>query len=276
MLNIIILAVIQGLTEFLPISSSGHLVLLHNVLDEDITSTYSKIIDISVHIGTLAAVILYFRHDVVRLLNGCLNLAKLNTKTNDAQLTLKLAIASIPVVIAGYILFQFNPTFFDSLFIMAWMTLVFGLVLYISDKRSQDTVKIDNFTFKQSFIYGLAQCAALIPGVSRSGITMTAGRFMGHSRVEAARFSLLMGMIAISGAGILASHSVIDSTTVEQSVFHILAVGMLVSFITAYIAILVMMRWISRASFTPFVIYRIILGCALLALLYSGTIPQDI
>jgi undecaprenyl-diphosphatase len=124
-------------------------------------------------------------------------------------------------------------------------------------------------------IYGLFQCLALIPGVSRSGITMTAGRFMGHSRVEAARFSLLLGMVAIAGAGLLTGLSLISGAAMYDGFLTMLSVGMAVSCVSAYIAIWLMMRWVSKSTFTPFVIYRIVLGTALLILLYSDIIPNN-
>ncbi|PCI00470.1 MAG: hypothetical protein COB76_03545 [Alphaproteobacteria bacterium] len=275
-LNVIILSVVQGLTEFLPVSSSGHLVLFHAFLDEEIALDHvSKIVDIAVHVGTLFAVMLYFWKDLWAVTRGGVHLLSLNTKTVEAKKAALLIIASVPVIIAGFVLFQFHPTLFDALLVMAWMMLIFGVVLYIADRRPEGREVVEGFTIKQAFLYGMAQCLALVPGVSRSGITMTAGRFLGHSRTEAARFSLLMGMVAIAGAGTLAGASLWGGAALTHEFLSVLAVGVGCSFIMAYGAIFLMMRWVERASFTPFVIYRVVLGVVLLGLLYGGIIPQD-
>ena len=182
---------------------------------------------------------------------------------------------SLPVIILGAILFQIDLTIFDSLAIVAWMTLIFGVVLYFADRLPESVEMNESPSIRQACIYGLFQCLALVPGVSRSGITMTAGRLMKHSRIEAARFSLLLGMVAIAGAGCLAAISLLSDVIISSDFWMILALGVLISCVAAYMAIYCMMQWISKASFTPFVIYRIILGIGLLMLLYSGVIPQD-
>jgi undecaprenyl-diphosphatase len=184
-----------------------------------------------------------------------------------------MIVASIPVILCGLALFLIDMTVFDAIKIMAWMTIIFGVVLYIADRQPQSDIKIENFTFKHAIIYGLFQCIALIPGVSRSGITMTAGRFMGHSRTQAARFSMMMGMVTITAAGTLGGVSVFQDSAITSQFLMMMSVGIIVSAITAYIAILCMMRWFNRnGSMTPFVIYRVILGGGLLALIYGGMI----
>lgn len=275
-LPIIILALIQGITEFLPISSSGHLVLAHYFLEEDVYTSpqHHKIMDIAVHVGTLIAVMLYFRADVAHLIKGGIHTVR-HQNTSDRRLFLSVLVGSLPVIILGAVLFQIDLTIFDSLAIVAWMTLIFGVVLYFGDRFPESVEMDESPSIKQSLIYGLFQCVALVPGVSRSGITITAGRLMKHSRVEAARFSLLLGMVAIAGAGCLAAVSLLSDIAISADFWMILALGALISCVAAYLAIYCMMRWISKASFTPFVIYRIILGISLLVLLYSGVIPQN-
>jgi len=147
-------------------------------------------------------------------------------------------------------------------------------VLYIADRRPEKkNITVENYSFRDALIYGLAQCIALIPGVSRSGITMTAGRFLGHSRVQAARFSLMMGMVTITAAGTLTGLDLFQDQAVTQDFIMMMGIGIIISFIAAYIAILFMMRWFSSAgSMTPFVIYRVILGIALLGLLHFDLI----
>lgn len=277
LLPIVILAIIQGITEFLPISSSGHLVLTHAALGDalSLNDLSEKRLDIAVHIGTLFAVILYFRKDFLSLIMGGLDLVRLNRSTINAQKTYLILISSIPVIVCGLGLFLFDPTVFDALHIMAWMTLIFGVVLYFADKIPEQTRTVEEYSLKEGIIIGLAQCLALIPGVSRSGITMTAGRFLGHSRIESARFSLLLGMVTISSAGALTGLSLIDDQSVTSEFLTMIVTGIIVSFLTAYAAILLMMKWLKNNSFMPFVIYRVVLGLLLLGLLYGGFIPEN-
>jgi undecaprenyl-diphosphatase len=171
-------------------------------------------------------------------------------------------------------MFSMDVTMFDSISVIAWTTLIFAILLYISDQFPQRVITIP--TKKQAFFYGLFQCLALIPGVSRSGITMTIGRFLGHDRVNAARYSMLLGMVAILGAGLLTANSLISHTNFTNDFWVILCVGAVASCITAYITIVVMMRWVKKASFTPFVVYRVILAGVLLFLIHNGMIPEKI
>ena len=276
-LPIVILAIIQGITEFLPISSSGHLVLAHAILNdaEHMNDLAQKRLDIAVHIGTLLAVIAYFHKDFISLIIGFSDMLFRKKDSINAKKAGLITIASIPVIICGFILFLLDPTLFDSLEIIAWTTLIFGILLYLTDKSPERTITIEQYSWKESLIYGIAQCFALIPGVSRSGITMTAGRFLGHSRVEAARFSLLMGMVTIAAAGLLTSLSLFKDETISNEFLTMLGVGIAVSFFTAYLSIFIMMRWLKNNSFKPFVVYRIILGIALLTIIYGGFIPEN-
>lgn len=274
-LPLIILALIQGVTEFLPISSSGHLVLVHHFFDDMATMTAieQKRLDIAVHIGTLLAVIGYFYRDFFDLFMGGRDILKFNFKSENAHKAKLIAISSIPVILCGSVLFVMDMTIFDSLHIIAWTTLVFGVVLYIADKRPQNDKTIQDFTIKHALIYGLFQCIALIPGVSRSGITMTAGRFMNHSRTESARYSLLMGMVTIAAAGVLTGVSVFKDSDVTNAFLTQMAIGIVLSFVAAYATLTVMMRWFkNNGSMTPFALYRVVLGLGLLGLIYSGFI----
>ena len=273
LLPLIILSIIQGITEFLPISSSGHLVLVHEFMDDGLSNIDQKRLDIAVHIGTLFAVIGYFRNDFKTLCCGGIDIIKGRFSTVNATLTKLIIIASIPIIIAGFILFSMDMTLFDNLHSIAWMSIIFGILLYIADKKHETSTVVQDFTVKHALFYGLAQCIALIPGVSRSGITMTAGRFLGHSRVEAARMAMMMGMVTIAAAGLLTSFSVMQDTTLSKDFMIIAGLGIILSFITAYLAIWVMMKWFAgQGSMTPFVIYRLILGGVLLGLIYGGVI----
>jgi len=269
LLHIIILAIVQGLTEFLPVSSSGHLVLAHAGLDQNHNQEWDKhiLMDVAVHVGTLMSVLLYFRKDLALMVSGVLSLFTKGLNHNGNTLTLKILIGSIPVIVAGYILNMIEPSWLLAVEIVAWTTLVFGIILWIADQRPQNDKSIDELKYRDAFLIGLSQCLALIPGTSRSGITMTTGRFLGYSRSECAHYSLLLGIIAISGAGALSGLTLMENPTLSIGKDIILAV--LLSFISGYIAIVVMMKWLEKSSFTPFAIYRIILGVGLLALIYG-------
>lgn len=265
--HILLLAVIQGLTEFLPVSSSGHLVLTHNLLgdaNQDLCWETNRMIDVAVHVGTLLAVLLYFRKDIFNMLGGILN------KDSDGfKMATHLIVASIPVIIAGFIIHKIEPSFLCMVEVMAWTTLIFGVVLWIAD-RFKTNKTLDQMGLSQAFIIGLSQTLALIPGVSRSGITMTSARFLGFSRVEAARFSLLLSIVAISGAGALSGLDLFQTGNLNLGNDVLIAVAL--SFITGWISITLMMKWLSNATFTPFAIYRIILGIVLLITIYGGVI----
>lgn len=269
--HIIILALIQGITEFLPISSSGHLVLFHALTgDEGIQGAWNENIlyDVAVHVGTLFAVLLYFWRDVWTMILGGVDMVKLQFSTARAQLFLCVVIGSIPVVFAGFALYLWQPDFLRSLQVMAWATLIFGIVLWVVDEKAPDNKDLGQLTWKNALVIGLAQILALIPGTSRSGITMIAGRALGFSRVEAARFSLFLAMVAISGAGILAGKDVFNSA--DMVLAHDVLLAAFLAFLSALGAIALMMRWLVTSTFKPFAIYRIILGIGLLAAIYSG------
>jgi len=269
--HIIILAVIQGLTEFLPVSSSGHLGLFHCFTDhcthwdnENLT------MDIAVHVGTLFSVIVYFWRDVLRMILGGKDIITGNIKSQNARLSIFIIISSIPVVLAGFLINIFQPDWLKTLYVIAWATLIFGIVLWWADTKNPDTRKIENLTLKDAVLIGLAQMLALIPGTSRSGITMTASRFLGFSRSESARYSLLMSIIAISGAGILIGLDLIKGGDVTLGLNAFIAV--IFSFISGFIAIAIMMRFLQSRTFTIFSVYRVILGGGLLIMLYTGVI----
>jgi len=263
--HILILALIQGISEFLPISSSGHLVITHYFLgneETDLCWQQNRVIDVAVHLGTLLSALLYFRRDILSISKNILA-----TKTAENNLLQNIIIASIPIIIAGFILQHLKLDLLCSIKMMAWMTLIFGILLYFSDKFKL-TRQLDSMNKKDAVLIGLSQALALIPGVSRSGITMTTARFLGFSRVESARFSLLLSIIAISGASVLTGFDIPIESLLNLSVEIILAIFL--AFLSGYIAIVIMMKWLSHATFTPFVIYRIILSIGLLMMIYGN------
>lgn len=264
--HIVILALVQGITEFLPVSSSGHLVLTHAVFgsngwQEDLT------MDIAVHVGTLLAVLLFFRKDIAAMFRGVPHLLKSPQKPGEeGRLLGMVLIASLPVIAAGFILNLWEPEWLRSPLTIAITTIVFGILLWWADQKPDDK-ELPALNGKQALFIGISQILALIPGTSRSGITMTAARYLGYSRVEAARFSLLLAIIAISGAGTLIGIELWVSQNMTLTLDALLAVA--IAFVAGWVSIALMLRWLEKATFTPFAVYRLILGVILLILVYK-------
>lgn len=263
LLHIAILALVQGITEFLPISSSGHLVLVPVLLE---WPDQGLVIDVAVHVGTLGAVMLYFWRDVALMIGG---LGRLATGRLDGggRLAAFVVVGTIPVIIAGFALNHFVPGGIRSIEVIAWTTLGFGIVLYLADRMGMTLRRMDHMGFVDAVIIGLAQVLALIPGTSRSGITMTAARGLGFERPDAARFSMLLSMPAILGAGVLKGVELYQSGDAALTASALIAAGL--ALISALIAIWAMMAWLRRSTFTPFVVYRVLLGGFLLAVAYG-------
>lgn len=268
LLHILLLAIVQGLTEPLPVSSSGHLVLTHRLLDGntiDMCWEQDRTLDVAMHVGTLFSVLAYYWRDVLAMIAGIFK-----PQSAGFGMAVNLVIASIPVVGAGLAIHMMQPSIVCLLEIMAWMLVVFGILLWVADKFSPAERTVEQMNWKHAILIGLAQCCSLMPGVSRSGATMTAGRFLGYKRIEAARFSLLLAVVAIAGAGTLTALDLIKDDNASLSNDAILA-GFF-ALIAGYGAITFMVKWLQRFTFTPFAIYRIILGIAVLAMIYSGAL----
>lgn len=260
--HIVVLAIVQGITEFLPISSSGHLVVTSQVMgwpDQGI------VIDIAVHVGTLVAVTLYFWRDVGRVVVGVLRLLTFRGGA-DARLAVTLLIATLPIVAVGFLARDVVGTLFRSVEVIAWATIGFAVVLWAADRIGMTLHRIEHVTPVSALIVGLAQVLALVPGTSRSGITMTAARFLGMERAEAARFSLLLSIPTIAGAGVLAGNDLWQAGDVRLGLDAAYAAAL--AMVAGLIAIAAMMRWLQSSGFGPFVIYRLALGGALLYWLY--------
>jgi undecaprenyl-diphosphatase len=264
LLALVLLALIQGVTEFLPISSSGHLALFPILTGE---TDQGLLIDVSLHIGTLAAVMVYFRAETGDALRGAGHLLIGRWGTAESRLALLLAIATIPVVIAGGILSLLGLTqAMRTTEVIAWASIVFGIALYLADMRGAQVKTAKDWGWRDAVAMGLAQAVALIPGTSRSGITMTAARALGYTRVEAARLALLMSIPTIFASGILATKDLVDAG--DQSLGLDAAIGAGLSFVAALLALSLMMRMLVTWSMTPFVIYRVALGVGLLIWIY--------
>lgn len=263
--HLLILALIQGITEFLPISSSGHLILLPNLTGME---DQGMVLDVAVHIGTLGAVVLYFWSDVQVALAGTGRLLKGRLDTPGANLALCLAVATVPVILFGLVL---KMTGLDealrSTAVIGWTMLVFGLVLYWADRTGAETKTAQDWSLRHAIVMGLWQAIALIPGTSRSGITITAARQLGYNRHDAARLSMLMSIPTILAAGTLAGADVV--TRLDAQAARDGAIAAALAFLSALLALTLMMRLLRSVSFTPYVIYRVILGLILLAIAYS-------
>ena len=205
-LHLLILAAVQGLTEFLPVSSSGHLVLACEVfdrlgLDQPIHAESDRlVIDIAVHVGTLLAVCLYFWRDIIDMLAGLLRLLA-GRRGPGARLAFHIILATVPLVAVGFMAKDVITTLLRDVEVIAWATFGFGILLWLGDRLGMTVRRVEHMGTGEAFVIGLAQVLALVPGTSRSGITMTAARFLGYERAEAARFSLLLAIPAILAAG---------------------------------------------------------------------------
>jgi undecaprenyl-diphosphatase len=262
LLHIIVLAVVQGITEFLPISSSAHLILVPIVFQ---WPDQGLLMDVAVHVGTLAAVMLYFWRDVLSMARGGFNLLT-GRRDDNTRLVILLVVATIPVIIAGLLL-KGHMDGMRDIRLIGWTTLVFGFLLYFADRFGGTARGSGQIGMRDAVMIGLAQAVALVPGTSRSGVTMTVARALGIARPDAARFALLMSIPTLIAAGSLEGYDLYkqsDPVLTEAAVF---AVGL--SFVTALVAIALLMAWLRRATFTPFVVYRVILGVILLAFGYG-------
>ncbi len=269
-LPLIILALIQGLTEFLPISSSGHLILVHAAFDAAKGWEERLVLDVAVHVGTLLSVLVYFRRDVLSMIMGVWDWVRGDFKSEGGALNVHILVASVPVILAGFVLHILKPDWLLLTEVMAWSTIIFGVILWISDRQNVRIERLSDMGFRDAVLIGLAQVLALVPGTSRSGITMTAARFLGYSRREAAHFSLLLAIVAISGAGALGGLELYESGDVSLGQDAIVAA--VLSFFAGWLSITLMMKWLEKASFTVFAIYRVVLGVFLLVGIYSGVL----
>lgn len=263
--HLALIAIIQGITEFLPISSSGHLILLPNLLG---LPDQGQTIDVAAHIGTLLAVMLYFRSDVSIALRGFFPMLKGQMSEPGAQLCLLLTIATIPVILCGLFL---KLTGLDdamrSVAVIGWTMLLFGIVLYIVDQRGATTKKQGDWNMKDAAIMGLWQAIALIPGSSRSGTTISGARALGYNRQDSAKIAMLMSIPTIIASGTLSGIDAAKTASTELLFDGLIVV--VLSFVAALVALTLMMRLLRSTSFTPYVIYRIGLGVILLWVAYT-------
>ncbi|WP_300073481.1 undecaprenyl-diphosphate phosphatase [uncultured Ruegeria sp.] len=263
--QLILVAIIQGITEFLPISSSGHLILLPSLTG---LADQGQAIDVAVHVGTLGAVVLYFWSDVKQAIIGLPRALTGRTDTPQARLALCLIVATIPTVIAGLILHVTGlSTALRSVAVIGWTMLGFGLVLYWADQKGKQTKDARDWGLRDAAVMGLWQVLALIPGTSRSGITITGARQLGYTREDGARIAMLMSIPTIIASGVLLSVDVARQADAQLAKDG--AIAAVFAFVSALLALSLMMRLLRSVSFTPYVIYRVILGIVLLVIAYS-------
>jgi undecaprenyl-diphosphatase len=263
---LILLALVQGVTEFLPISSSGHLILLHDLNGD---SEASLALDVAVHIGSILAVVLYFRDDVGHAAAGVAPLIRRQWSAPGAMLALGLIVATIPALLFGLVLILTGwVDVLRDMLVIGWMMVIFGVVLYVVDRWAPETRRVEAWTLRQALLMGVAQAVSLIPGTSRSGISITAARALGFARADATRLSMLMSIPITLATGAVLMREVLAAGITGAILWPALLAAAF-AFAAAYGALAVMMRLLPVVSFTPYVIYRVILGIILIWLGYS-------
>lgn len=250
-IEILILSAIQGISEFLPISSVAHIVLVSKFYA---FNNQNLLIDICLHLGSLLAIIIYFREDLFNFIN-------------NKKFLIKILIATIPIIPTGYILYTTGLIEkLRTLEVIGWMTLIFGILLYIADKK-KISKKIDlDFNNKSAVIFGLFQILALIPGVSRSGITITSGRILGFNRFDSAKISFFLSIPTLTAASILGIYNILKEESTELNFLAIIAI--LFSFIFSYFTIAIFLNFIKKFSLNLFIFYRIVLSLIILMAVY--------
>ena len=251
MIEILILSIIQGVTEFLPISSSSHLIIVSNYFNFEAQKLN---IDVGLHIGSFLAIIFFFKKEI-------LNFYK------NKDLFLKIFLASIPVMLAGYLLVKFDIIYqLRNIKIIGWTTLVFGILLYLSDKREMKKQYDKDLNYKTALLIGLSQILSLIPGVSRSGITITSARFLNYKRLDAAKISFLLSIPSLAAVTIYGLNELFNSENLAFSILMLYSI--LFSFIFSLTTIIYFLKFIKKFNLNIFVFYRVIVGVVLLILAY--------
>ena len=260
-LHVVVLAVVQGFTEFLPISSSAHLVLLPTLTG---WTDQGLAFDVAVHVGSLLAVIAYFADELRALIGAWWHSVWQRRLDANASLAWAILFATVPVGLAGLLFANFVELYLRSPLVIATTTVGFGILLWVVDRRASLTRHEHDLRWRDVVVVGCMQALALIPGTSRSGITMTAALWLGLSRAAAARFSFLLAIPVIALSGAKSTYDLAQAAT--PVAWSMLALGALLSAVTAYLCIHFFLSLLQRISFTPFVVYRVVLGCVLFAM----------
>ena len=271
LIEAIVLGIAQGLTEFLPISSTGHLRIIPAFAGwEDPGAAFTAV----TQLGTMAAVLLYFRHDLLRIARAWLRSVRDREARSelDARLGWYILLGTVPIGIFGILFKDQIETGARDLYLIGVTLIVLGLVLYVADKTSKRERSIEQIRTRDGFLMGLAQALALIPGVSRSGSTITAGLFLGFDRTAAARFSFLLSIPAVVLSGLLELGSIVSGEEGQHTGAVELVVATLLAFVTGYASIAFLLRWLTSHSMDIFVVYRVALGALVLILVSTGVI----
>ena len=258
----IILGIVQGLTELLPISSSAHLALIPTIFNWNIPDSF----DIALHFGTLLAIGIFFFKDWIDLIIGGYKKVIKKEDSVNGRMFWYIVAATIPGGIIGFILDKYAEEILTKPLIIAIALIVMGIILYVVDKKSSTKTEYENMTFKQTFLIGLSQALAFIPGVSRSGVTMTAGRAMGVSRESAAKYSFMLSAPIVLAATVFKLGDFVKYFN-EESITGIIAfiLGVVFSFIVGILVIKFLLEYLKKGSFKVFAIYRVIIGLLVIA-----------
>lgn len=257
-LQIIILAVVQGITEFLPVSSSGHLVLAPHFFD---WTDQGLAFDVAVHFGSLVAVLIFFREDIASLLAGGIQALGGNTRTPESRLALAIAMGTVPAAVGGLLFASWIEVNLRDPAVIVYTLAGYGILMAVADRVGHRDRSMADVGFKDALMIGFAQALALVPGTSRSGVTISAARFLGFARQDAARFSFLLSAPVISLA---AGYKLLQLIMGDEPVaWGQLALGAFVSCVVAYLSIEFFMRFVSRIGLAPFAVYRILLAATI-------------
>ncbi len=251
MIELLVLSLVQGITEFIPVSSSSHLLIISNFFS---FSNQSLSIDVSLHIGSFFAIIFYFREELTNFVK-------------NKKLFLKIFISSVPVIIVGFIMVNFN--IIDQLRnikVVGWTTIIFGVLLFVSDKFDKKRTINEDFNLKAALFVGFLQVLSLVPGVSRSGIAITASRFLKFERVESAKISFLLSVPILAAVSLYGVRNIFYAENLDFTVSNIIAIFL--SFVFSFITIKFFLEYLKRFSLNLFVIYRLILGILILVVAY--------
>ena len=254
-LQYILIGIIQGITEFLPISSSGHLVLFAQLTNWEDQGLFT---DIAVHFGTLFAVMIYLRKDIYYFLNNIFQF-----KLFEDQIIFKIFLATLPAIILGYFIYDYVSLYFRSIQLIALSSIVFAIILFFADRVRMESKSWNKITYIEALVVGLFQVLAFIPGASRAGVTITGARLLGYDRLNAARFSMLLSIPIILASMTLSLINIFNKGYVAVNLYQSFSAA-LIAFITALLSIIFLMKFIKNANFNIFIIYRIVLGIILL------------
>jgi undecaprenyl-diphosphatase len=256
-LQYFLIGIIQGVTEFLPISSSGHLVLFAQLTNWEDQGLFT---DIAVHFGTLFAVIIYLRKDIYYFFTNIFQF-----KIFEDQIIFKIILATLPAIILGYFIYDYVSLYFRSIQLIALSSIVFAIILFFADRVKMESKGWNRVTYIEALIVGLFQVLAFIPGASRAGVTISGARLLGYDRVNAARFSMILSIPIILASMTLSLINILNEEYVAVNLYQSFFAS-LVAFITALLSIIFLMRFIKKANFNIFIIYRIVLGIILLVI----------